>query len=746
MAKLSILMSMVFVVAVFNIEIVQAKNAQLMFSTTEVDIAVDLNRDGKVEFAQWEYTEGEQYEGCAEINNNRTPTDKTTPLRPYRFWLNNDFDIVNYKGGWQATSSCDSYPDENGNQVCEIWDQKPSTTFNNTGDLFDSQIENLRDLEDVTPLAIKFNKQTAEGIKKGDLKLFIKAVGVGVNLFHSTWNDRGIERAHDYIYSKQIALAQINVANYQPGLQVIKNGESVNVSFRHISKYIDDNYVLKFLLEGVSASELACFENAESCYLSVYVTEKNNTNNVLSESKLYLDLHDIKDFYELASAGSAQQGSSSFEASYEGEAISTNNPSAPTHSEVNGLSLFTCIAKNEIINNTRAVLVHGWRMLDAEKIGFAETGFKRLYWSGYQGKFSAVTWPTGWFDKPAHIYNPLVIIPSYLVGNTQNYNNSESVARRVGPQLANWLLSKKATGQEIYVIAHSMGNVVVGEALRQATLPVMDGYAATNAATVAGGYDINVDDNDVRLPALESITSINPETAWRLLNEDSVPDDEYDMPPDIYRYNLEQDNLIKHGATSNIEMRNSAIDTNSYYTGIIANAGKIVNYINSGDAALSAWELNQLTKPDVQDGNIWRYVNENICWTGTGESVRGLIPTCGLLTPRVDTVTSHFFVFENGVNRELNWGSRPITTDTADIIAHLIPARTKALGQGGVTGNEISSNSQVLLGLTASNQDHSAVFHGYFGDSKPRNEYWDDVLSEVFSFEILSDDYSGLVK
>jgi len=99
------------ITSVFQAGVAFAKKTQVIFSTTVVDIAVDLNRDGKVEFTQWEYTEGEQYEGCTEIDNNRTPTDKTTPLRPYRFWLNNDLDLVNHNGSSDNDfRSCDGQP------------------------------------------------------------------------------------------------------------------------------------------------------------------------------------------------------------------------------------------------------------------------------------------------------------------------------------------------------------------------------------------------------------------------------------------------------------------------------------------------------------------------------------------------------------------------------------------------------------------------------------------------------------
>jgi len=77
-----------------------------------------------------------------------------------------------------------------------------------------------------------------------------------------------------------------------------------------------------------------------------------------------------------------------------------------------------------------------------------------------------------------------------------------------------------------------------------------------------------------------------------------------------------------------------------------------------------------------------------------------------------------------------------------DILSHIIPARTEPLGQQAVA-KEAVKNTEVeitdnfaLLGLTNSNQDHSAPFHGYYSQLSPRNRelqraaYWNTVLSE----------------
>lgn len=50
-------------------------------------------------------------------------------------------------------------------------------------------------------------------------------------------------------------------------------------------------------------------------------------------------------------------------------------------------------------------------------------------------------------------------------------------------------------------------------------------------------------------------------------------------------------------------------DRNHHFKGKSAHAGRILNFYNTADKALTAWEFDQLTKPDVAQGNNWFYTN-----------------------------------------------------------------------------------------------------------------------------------------
>ena len=118
-----------------------------------------------------------------------------------------------------------------------------------------------------------------------------------------------------------------------------------------------------------------------------------------------------------------------------------------------------------------------------EKDRFAETAFKRLYWQGYQGRFGAIPLaddsglPFGEFSPQAF--------------DLRKFDNSEYNAWPSGVGLLNKLndLNAEYPGQ-VYLMAHSLGNVVAGEALRLAgNNQVVNTYIAMQGAISAHAYD-----------------------------------------------------------------------------------------------------------------------------------------------------------------------------------------------------------------------------------------------------------------
>lgn len=83
----------------------------------------------------------------------------------------------------------------------------------------------------------------------------------------------------------------------------------------------------------------------------------------------------------------------------------------------------------------------------------------------------------------------------------------------------------------------------------------------------------------------------------------------------------------------------------------------------------------------------------------------------------------------------------PITKDKADIISHIIPARTHALGQRFFTNSNSVINEAISLGYGSSNQGHSGQFHGTYAD---RQKFWRDVLARSLELMELEGEYTGL--
>ncbi len=196
---------------------------------------------------------------------------------------------------------------------------------------------------------------------------------------------------------------------------------------------------------------------------------------------------------------------------------------------------------------TYFLFVHGWRMLPWERRAFAETAFKRMWHLGYRGGFGFFSWPTEW-NKPG----------ARLLFDIQNYDRSERKAWRSAPGLRGVLAQLSQRAPRFTAMAHSMGNIVVSEALlleAQQNAPnpqrLVRLYVASQAASVAGAYD----------------------AAAPIVRKPKIPDVYASYP----------------------------VTGRPYFDGFGVAAGTVVNFFNRQDYALTnrlVWPFNQKTKPD----------------------------------------------------------------------------------------------------------------------------------------------------
>jgi hypothetical protein len=263
------------------------------------------------------------------------------------------------------------------------------------------------------------------------------------------------------------------------------------------------------------------------------LTINDGGSHLLCQASAFIEIKDIKEMYERWTVGD------------DIKKAPLNNAYLASEELPPSVSAFEYGDTSET-NTPYILFVHGWNMEQWGKDRFAETAFKRLYWQGYQGKFGSFRWPTANRFKGSLVD---------LVTDPRNFDNSEFNAWKSGAGLHQLLIGLNSKySDNIYLMAHSMGNVVAGEALRLAgTNRLVNTYVAMQAAVASRAYDSNT-------PARSIPYFLDSDT------------------PDRYG------NYWTNGAPS-------------YFIGS-AGAGVYVNFFNTNDYALDKWQINQNLKPD----------------------------------------------------------------------------------------------------------------------------------------------------
>ena len=264
-----------------------------------------------------------------------------------------------------------------------------------------------------------------------------------------------------------------------------------------------------------------------------------NNHRVNMSHEVTIDLRDISKFYDQYDVPYTDEQRMQVDFMHYADAQQTQT------AEVNDQKFFDA--------DDYILLVHGWNMSDPWKEIFAETAYKRLYWQGYEGSFGAFNWPT---------YNNGEGSRDWPGGDFWNftYDPSELQAWRSGRALKNLFVD---LGEHTTVLAHSMGNVVIAEALRQWTddpsvpaRPAVENYVAMEAAISAGAYGDN---------ATDAIDPLSSET-------------------DLYRY-------WSHGYSD------PSVTTDYYMHGTSGAAGKWINLYNQSDLATGTlWKANNMAR------------------------------------------------------------------------------------------------------------------------------------------------------
>ncbi|PWU15466.1 MAG: hypothetical protein C5B50_15310, partial [Verrucomicrobia bacterium] len=185
-------------------------------------------------------------------------------------------------------------------------------------------------------------------------------------------------------------------------------------------------------------------------------------SNVVGQTSAWLDLHNVEDFYERGRGTNVTAGLPPSDLVSQYDVLATTK-GLPDES-----------SKHVIVH------VHGINISEFQWKVERDTIFKRLYWSGYHGRFASFRWPCAY-------------LPFENTLNPFNYNLGEFYAYKSATALKNYLTYLRnrpdLAGYSLDILAHSQGNVITSEAIHQGA--TFDNYILSQASTPAHCYDMS---------------------------------------------------------------------------------------------------------------------------------------------------------------------------------------------------------------------------------------------------------------
>ena len=360
-------------------------------------------------------------------------------------------------------------------------------------------------------------------------------------------------------------------------------------------------YTLSVSTDGTPQYTRFLFEGAGIGSGDLVLTIYKNADPIASTS-VSIQLNDIKEMYEQVSF----------------EKISTDFPPSTLTSE---FKILRPLSDNISEAKQTIVFVHGINNTEWEYQNTSETMFKRLYWSGYQGRFASFRWPSPLL--------PNCIFP--LRGSVANAKKGEYLAFKSANALKDYLhsLTNRLPGYTINVFAHSMGGVVASEALRlggpfnncilsQAAVPAhsfdvntpflqkfltAEGIKATPLHAADGGYHgylTNLSGNIVNFYNPDDFALVNGEcgpleTNWEKYHETRKPESIGSPPASYELYGFNTNTLesyvdisvggtvVTRTLTDAYEKKAMVARSRSKAVGALANVGGIINANSSID-------------------------------------------------------------------------------------------------------------------------------------------------------------------
>jgi len=461
--------------------------------------------------------------------------DNTSASSPFTFWENNNYDRYVLD-----TDDGDFYDDDVASNTSAAWCpyvSVPTPDCNYLDGAGHRIIPCARDLQDFTRLWIAGITTNLLAALPAGSTVTLNWGDVGspnygnptIDLFTAADADGGI----GYLTNASTAESQVDSLSC-PYIQRLAPGGSIQLNASTFANHWAGNH---FIWCGVS--------NGSG---GLNLTIADSHGNTIAQTTTYIQIVDIKNMYERWTVGDEPS-----RAPMSAPVIANNDLPDPTQPPFQ-------YTPPQDTNTSYILYVHGWNMETWEKDRFAESAFKRLYWQGYQGRFGVFRWPTT-YGFTGSFWQALT--------DTYNFNNGESNAWNSAVGLVNKLntLNAEYPGH-VYILAHSMGNVVAGEALRLAAQngdgKLVNTYVASQAALSAHSYDTTV-----TTPYLLPFSYRYPSGLLNLLGTMNYGPN----APDIYMNRL---------------------------TNNVAAVGRRINFYNTNDFALATprWGFDQLLKPN----------------------------------------------------------------------------------------------------------------------------------------------------
>ena len=614
-------------------------------------LSVDRNRDGKIDAGSYK--------------------DTTFPDRPFRFWINDDSDSYEGTGFTLLGGGVETVGGDLDNGELMKPDQPDYAALGPSGR---REIMCKRDLEDFA--MIRLSGSIMGQVRQHKLRLGIKVTGINgscpsINMFRCSSQ---IQSPRDHVTSDSKAAAMLNVpATLQPGSGKCDKYAGLTEEEQEIRKYYDQSGSTAEGIAWLSEKDIGLDEGSPEGgsvnFLFEGVSPGTGVFSLVVERvpSLAYGLDQIKKdelYMKILPAGRMIHR---VRALIDGKPEPADVPDPWNFSDGVNRSGFGFISDgipdlDPEETEQRVIHVHGWRMDEAEKRNWAETAFKRLWHQGYKGRFCAFSWPT---------YGP----ENSNLGGYLTYNLSEYRAWLSGRSLKRFA-ETLGDSSKVNIFAHSMGNVVVGSAIRDKMQ--VGGYVMQHAAMSSQAYD----------PDKEKQAKTRAQGGLLREFTQEVP-----STPDTESAETDKSGI------------NRPLGLDGKF-GVEAFGGvRPINYYLEEDSALGWWKTNQAwNKPAIYNVIGYYAYDSKLVQSGEVDS----------------TYSNHLAYYDNLLDWFFLVGGRPVV-DNNEAMGFVTQSLTVPIGATGNASGSVKANLNLNMNGLGFGDRHSAEWDRRIQTS---NGYW----------------------